>query len=115
MTKGEGKERVMSNKIRPVTEFEIKRIDLFLANVKDEYIEARKEFGPFDNGHEGLAVIWEEFEELKQIVFGHPGPRELTMAYLETIQLAAMSMAFCIEVLQKSGHSVTKDNGNVES
>jgi hypothetical protein len=68
----------------------------------EEYLKARKKFGPFDNGHEGLCVIWEEFEELKAFVFGkNQTPEQIANAKKECVQLAAMAMSFAIELLEE--------------
>jgi len=72
----------------------------FASKMLQEYLRARSTFGPFDNGHEGLAVIWEEFEELKSFVFGKNQTQEqIENARKECVQLAAMAMAFAVELL----------------
>ena len=74
--------------------------DEFTQEMIQEYLRARSKFGPFDNGHEGLAVIWEEFEELKAFVFGKNQTKEqVENARKECVQLAAMAMAFSVELL----------------
>lgn len=81
------------------TAFRAKR---FAEDVQKEYFRARKLFGPFGNGHEGLAVILEEFEELKKFVFSkNQTLKEIEEARKECLQLAAMSLAFSIELLEQ--------------
>jgi hypothetical protein len=87
----------MSTIVQPVN---WKGCDAFADAMIEEYKKARQKFGPFDNGHEGLAVIWEEFEELKTFVFGkNQTPEQVENARRECVQLAAMAMAFALEVL----------------
>lgn len=54
--------------------------------VDTELDRATAKFGPIKPPHEGLAVIWEEFEELKSEMFWG----EKDKAIVELIQLAAM-------------------------
>lgn len=78
----------------------VSKLDLFATQMLTEYETAREKFGPFNNGHEGLAVIWEEFEELKRFVFGKDQTEEQKdNARDECIQIAAMAMAFFVELL----------------
>ena|SRR5258706_1990440 len=73
----------------------------FASDMINEYEKARTKFGAFNNGHEGLAVIWEEFEELKAFVFGkNQTLDEMVNAKKECIQIAAMAMAFSLELLE---------------
>lgn len=54
--------------------------------VNAELDKATQKFGPMRSPHEGIAVIWEEFEELKNEIFW--GNKDNTI--VELIQLAAM-------------------------
>ena len=65
--------------------------------VNQEYQYASKEFPPFNSPHEGLAVIEEEFEELKREVFKKPSERDWSKMENEATQLAAMAMRFLID------------------
>lgn len=74
-------------------------IDDVFAEVKAELLNATQKFGSFASGHEGLAVIEEEFLELRSAVFwgvdqkGRPASvRE------EAVQLAAMAIRFLIDL-----------------
>jgi hypothetical protein len=90
----------MSSKVQPHPELRGEDCANFTDHMIDEYFMAREKFGPFDNGHEGLAVIWEEFEELKQFVFGKDHTEEqIVNARIECVQLATMAMAFYVELL----------------
>jgi hypothetical protein len=62
--------------------------------VVEEYYRARKKFAPFNSGHEGYAVILEELEELWTEIKADNKPK----AHKEAIQLAAMALAYVIEV-----------------
>jgi hypothetical protein len=60
--------------------------------VKDEYTRARSKFGLYNSAHEGLAVMLEEFEELKAEVFKKD--RNEAAMLEEVVQLAACCKAF---------------------
>ena len=67
-------------------------------DIHDELIRARAKFPePFHSTHEGIAVIWEEFEELKAEVFKQDC--KLSDMYDEAIQLAAMAVRFIEDLL----------------
>lgn len=83
------------------------------SDVMNELSAATKKFGMFVSGHEGFAVIEEEFIELRTEVFTNPNkrladipgcPLELKLAKHksrmreEAIQLAAMAMRFAMDV-----------------
>ena len=62
--------------------------------VFDELGAATAKFGSFASAHEGIAVIEEEFLELREAVFwGKQGNKRT-----EAIQLAAMAIRFLMDV-----------------
>lgn len=63
-------------------------------DVIDELARAEAKFAPMHSGHEGLAVIEEEFEEFKREVFH--GTRERQRA--ECVQVAAMALRFLQDI-----------------
>lgn len=70
--------------------------DVFEA-IKLECQTAMNKFPPFNSAHEGLAVIEEEFEELKKEVFKSPSNRDFVHMKDETVQLGAMALRFLID------------------
>lgn len=66
--------------------------------VNTEYEWATKHFPPFASAHEGLAVIMEEFEELKAEVFKNPKTRSQEAMKNEARQVAAMAIRFMADV-----------------
>lgn len=89
----------MSTKVRPATPREKFRIEQYTLAIEEEYMKAREKFGPFDNGHEGYAVILEELEELWEMVKSKPDHNISLEMYRECIQISAMAMAFAVELL----------------
>lgn len=80
--------------------------------VMTELHKARKAFPPIASPHEGLAIIWEEFEEFKEEVFRHnlskgrdtrPRQRE------ELIQLAAMCLRAIADTLPAAVDNGSRD------
>ncbi len=63
--------------------------------VHNELREAAHKFGRFNTEHEGVAIIEEEFMELRECVFkkGH-GPAHKVK---EAVQLAAMAIRFIMD------------------
>lgn len=53
-----------------------------------ELAEAREKFGNIKSLHEGLAVVWEEFDELKMAVFKKSPNFKFVVG--ELVQIAAM-------------------------
>ncbi len=91
----------MSSKVQPITEHMEEDCANFEHHMTNEYFRARGEFGPFDNGHEGIGVIREEYLELEKFVFGkNQTEEEVVNARKECVQLATMAMAFYVELLR---------------
>lgn len=72
------------------------RLAVACAVVKGEYRSARQRHGPMNSGHEGYAVILEELEELWELV--RADKAHTIEAYDEAKQIAAMAIAFMVEV-----------------
>ena len=72
------------------------KLEDILSTIVEEYIEASSKFGSFKSGHEGLAIIQEEFEELKEAVFWpHKTDGDAT---IESKQLATMAIRFLMDI-----------------
>ena len=72
------------------------KLEDILSVVVEEYVAASSKFGAFKSGHEGLAIIQEEFEELKEAVFWpHKTDGDATT---EATQLAAMAIRYLIDI-----------------
>jgi hypothetical protein len=71
-------------------------LDIALAQVREEYIRARRKHAPMHSGHEGWAVIKEELDELWELVRADSAHTE--RGYHEAMQVAAMGVAFMIEI-----------------
>ena len=67
--------------------------------ISQEWERAITKFSVFTSAHEGLAVIWEEFEELKAEVFKKQAERDEDKMCEEAIHLAAMAMRFLTDVV----------------
>ena len=72
-----------------------------LNEVDEEHDFAIAKFPPFYSAHEGLAIIQEEFEELKQEVFVRQTQRSNTKMRKEAIQVATMALRFVIDICSK--------------
>lgn len=66
--------------------------------IVSEFISASQAYGSFNNAHEGLAVLWEEFEELKAEVFKKQSQYDLENMRKEAIQVGAMALRFVYDV-----------------
>jgi hypothetical protein len=71
------------------------------SRVITEYDRAVRENGPFASAHEAIAVIQEEFEELKAEVFKKPARRSRERMYTEAMQLGAMALRFMVEIAKE--------------
>jgi len=80
-------------------------IEKMFEDIAEEYQFATNNFKPFNSAHEGLAVIWEEFDELKDEVFLKQIKRSPSKMRAEAIQLATMAIRFIIDVID------TKEEG----
>ena len=69
-----------------------------MQDVSAEVIHARSLYPPFHSAHEGLAVVEEEFLELREEVFKNPKTRERQKMYTEAMQLAAMAVRFMLDI-----------------
>jgi len=72
--------------------------EMALKNIQDEYNRAVMKNGSFHSAHEGLAVILEEFEELKEEVWKKRQDRDSAKMYSEAMQIAAMGLRFMIDI-----------------
>jgi hypothetical protein len=61
-----------------------------LALIDGELERATARFDTFHSPHEGLAVIWEEFEELKEHVWANTGR--------EAVQVATMALRYVYDL-----------------
>ena len=69
------------------------------AEFAGELLKARREFPVFRSAHEGLALIEEELDEMKEHVHAHPKRRDYAAFRKEAIQLGAMALAMVLEVI----------------
>jgi hypothetical protein len=74
------------------------KLEPLLEEVVAELNRATELFPAFNTAHEGLAVIWEEFEELKRHVWTRQGLRLVHQMRAEAIQVAAMALRFALDV-----------------
>jgi len=77
-----------------------KEVWMVLFDIKEEYKKAILKFSPFHSAHEGLAVIWEEFEELKAEVWKNQKTRDIIAMKKEAQQVAAMAMRFMVDICE---------------
>ncbi|KKN76944.1 hypothetical protein LCGC14_0365960 [marine sediment metagenome] len=71
-----------------------KVIDVISGEMCDEAQKAAESYSAFNSTYEGLAVILEEFEELKAEVFKKQSQYNYEKMRKEAIQLGAMAMRF---------------------
>lgn len=80
-----------------------------LDEVRIELERAQSRFGPMHSAHEGIAVVEEEFLELREAIYRMkwdasekncgPYARDLAHIRVEAIQLAAMAVRFVYDVV----------------
>lgn len=75
----------------------IQEVTLVLSQIQITYEKARKKHAPMRGAHEGYAVILEELDEMWDEV----KKDNLENARLEACQVAAMALAFLLEVSSK--------------
>lgn len=68
--------------------------------ILEEYIRASQKFPPFHSAHEGLAVIYEEFDELKTEVWKNRRSRDMEQMRYEAVQLGAMALRFVLDICE---------------
>ena len=64
----------------------------------NEYKEAQQKFNPFNNAHEGYAVILEELDELWDLIKSKPTAQNLKDREKEVKQVGAMALRFLIDL-----------------
>lgn len=79
------------------------RLKQLLIDIRIEYEQATDKYSSFHSAHEGIAIIQEEFEELKAEVFKKTNIRSLSKMREEATQLAAMSLRFLTDVVFQGG------------
>ena len=68
--------------------------------IEHELNNALKNWPPFNSAHEGYAVLLEEMDELWVHVMTKQKNRDLVAMKKEAIQIAAMALAYVIEVCE---------------
>ena len=79
---------------------DISKANEIAEQIKREAIEASDNYPDFHNAHEGLAVLWEEFEELKAEVFKKQSKYDIAHMRREAIQVGAMALRFVSDVCE---------------
>jgi len=69
-----------------------------LRDLEKELARAVRKYGRFKSAHEGLAIIYEEFDELKLEVWKRPKKRSETRMRKEAMQLGAMAVRFMLDI-----------------
>lgn len=69
-----------------------------MVEVELELREAQEAFPPFRSPHEGLAIILEEYEELKEKVFMQHHIRTQATMREEALHIAAMALRFMVDL-----------------
>ena len=80
-----------------MSEDEAAKLEDIICLVVEEYVSATNRFGKFASAHEGIAIVQEEFEELKNAVFWpHKSDSD---AHEEATQLTAMGLRFLVDII----------------
>ena len=75
------------------------KIFVLAREIEKEALRAGALFPPFNTEHEGIAVILEEFEELKAKVFRKQSEYNHVEIRKEAIQLGAMALRFVYDLI----------------
>lgn len=76
----------------------------FLKAAEEARLEAEEAaaiWPAMNSAHEGLGVLWEEFEELKAHVWTNQKKRDPEAMRAEAIQVAAMAIRFAVEIVDE--------------
>jgi len=73
-------------------------VGLAIEQIACEYIHAVETEGTIKSAHEGYAVILEELDELKAVVWQKPKDRDIEQMRKEAKQVAAMALRFMVDV-----------------
>jgi len=87
------------------------------AEIKEEYKQAIQTNPAFHSPHEGLAVIEDQFEDLKRQVFMPRSGRSTDEMRKEAVQIATMAIRFIVDCTQNKTQDVivvnpTEGHGN---
>jgi hypothetical protein len=82
-----------------------------LQEIANEFVRARQKHGPMRGAHEGYAVLLEEVDELWDEIKGN-NPAN---ARKEVIQVAAMALAYLIEVSPAAKHEGMLPGGDARA
>lgn len=100
-------------------------MDEKIEKIKNEYRRMIKIHPSYNSAHEGLAVIWEEFEELKVEVWKKKQDRTTAKMLVEASHIAATALRFMIDLCNDkskeypypypdSVYQIEKEEGKVE-
>jgi hypothetical protein len=96
----------MTTSNEPIREARPMKVATAFERVLDELTKARNRFAKFHSAHEGIAVVEEEFLELRDMVYGikwdkQVSDQEKKSLEMEARQLAAMAIRFMIDVCEE--------------
>ncbi|MDA8178332.1 MAG: hypothetical protein M0T69_02160 [Deltaproteobacteria bacterium] len=86
------------SELAPARTKELDRADKAIALIIREFAQATSMNGAFHSAHEGLAVILEELDELKEEVWKKARNRDPDAMIKEAKQVGAMAMRFLVDV-----------------